>query len=52
MSDPRLDTLAASMPFAVKAGLKFTEAAPNRVRAEVTVAPDCCTAGGIAHGAS
>jgi uncharacterized protein (TIGR00369 family) len=50
MSDPRLDALAASMPFAVKAGLKFTEAAPARVRAEVTVAPDCCTAGGIAHG--
>ncbi len=50
MSDARLDALAASMPFAKQIGLAFTEADKARVRATVTVSPDHCTAGGIAHG--
>ena len=31
-------------------GVRLLEAAPERVRAEMTVRPDLCTAGGILHG--
>lgn len=50
MSDPRLEALGASMPFAKLVGLKFTEADKARVRATVTVGAEHCTAGSIAHG--
>ena len=50
MSDPRLEALAASMPFAKLVGLKFTEADKGRVCATVSVDADHCTAGNIAHG--
>ncbi|MEQ9506586.1 MAG: PaaI family thioesterase [Hyphomonas sp.] len=50
MSDPRLEALAASMPFAKLVGLQFIEADKSRIRAKVTVGADHCTAGSIAHG--
>ncbi len=50
MSDPRLDALAASMPFAGQVGLRFTQADKACVQAQVTVGAEHCTAGGIAHG--
>lgn len=50
MSDPRLEALTASMPFAGLIGLKFTRADKDSVCAQVTVGADHCTAGGIAHG--
>lgn len=50
MSDPRLEALGASMPFAKLVGLKFTAADKSRVQATVTVGADHCTAGSIAHG--
>ncbi len=50
MSDPRLEALGASMPFAKLVGLKFIEADKARVRATVTVGAEHCTAGSIAHG--
>lgn len=50
MSDPALERLAASMPFARLIGLEFIEAGKSRIRAQVTVGAEHCTAGSIAHG--
>jgi uncharacterized protein (TIGR00369 family) len=41
---------AMKMPFAELKGVKFVEAEPDRVVAKMTVRPDLCTLGHIAHG--
>jgi 1,4-dihydroxy-2-naphthoyl-CoA hydrolase len=41
---------AMKMPFAELKGVVFVEAEPDRVLAKMTVRPDLCTLGHIAHG--
>ncbi|MFN4185817.1 MAG: PaaI family thioesterase [Hyphomonas sp.] len=50
MSDTQLKAMAASMPFAKAIGLELTRADKEAVIGQVTVGPEHCTAGGIAHG--
>ncbi|QIE57722.1 PaaI family thioesterase [Pikeienuella piscinae] len=38
------------MPFARTLGVKVISATPDLVEAEMTIRPDLCTAGGVAHG--
>jgi 1,4-dihydroxy-2-naphthoyl-CoA hydrolase len=45
-----LAALAAMMPLADHLGIRFVEASPDRVVAEVDHRPELCTAGGLLHG--
>ncbi|WP_211907402.1 PaaI family thioesterase [Pikeienuella piscinae] len=44
------ETLQKTMPFARTLGVKVISATPDLVEAEMTIRPDLCTAGGVAHG--
>jgi 1,4-dihydroxy-2-naphthoyl-CoA hydrolase len=45
-----MSNLADTMPFSKLMGVVVTESAPDRVRGELVVREDLCTAGGILHG--
>ena len=47
-----MSNLAAAMPFATLLGIETTEAGPDQVIGTMTIRPDMCTAGEIAHGGS
>ena len=49
LTPEQLNDLIAPM-FPGLMGVRILEAAPKHVRAELTVRPDLCTAGGILHG--
>ena len=49
LAPEQLNDLIAPM-FPGLMGVRILEAAPQHVRAELTVRPDLCTAGGILHG--
>lgn len=49
LTPAQLNDLLAPM-FPGLMGVRILEAAPTQVRAELTVRPDLCTAGGILHG--
>ena len=49
LTPEQLNDLIAPM-FPGLMGVRILEAAPQHVRAELTVRPDLCTAGGILHG--
>ena len=44
------ETLVRTNPFAGLLGVRFLEVTPKRVRAQVTVREDMCTAGNVLHG--
>jgi len=50
MGTPDPQALAATMPFAVAAGVQVTAATAEEVRGRLAWAPDRCTSGGILHG--
>lgn len=47
---PATEALLRAVPFADELGIALEEAAPTRVRAALTWAPELCTAGGVLHG--
>lgn len=50
MATPTPQQLTESMPFAAAAGVEFTVAAPEEVRAGLAWRADLCTVGGALHG--
>lgn len=44
------EMLQKTMPFAKTLGVRVISATPDLIEAEMTIRPDLCTVGGIAHG--
>ena len=45
-----MDNLADMIPFSASMGIEVIEATPDQVTARMTVRPDLCTTGAVAHG--
>ena len=50
MTDPNLQGILATMPFAVALGIELDKATPDEVVGRMPWAPERCTAGGVLHG--